>query len=253
MAAQKESKPAAPPPKKRDDDPCEEGLPGWMATFADMVSLLLCFFILLLSFANQDITKFKTLMGSIKDAFGVQVKRKGEFAALSPSQYSRKEVALDQDNNMILGMVLELKTLVLDNEELKKTADVSQDSNGAVMRVPDSVLFEPDSAVLKPSAGPVFKAVIKMLKEHTFDLVVRGHTNNQFTETGKYPTNWELSAARATAALRYIMKHGDIPASRLKAVGYADSQPLFPNNTETNRRLNARMEFYFHLPEIKGW
>jgi len=251
----KKPKKTAPPPPRRDDTPCEEGLPPWLATFADMMSLLLCFFVLLLSFANQDVTKFRTLMGSIKDAFGIQIKRdEAEFAAFSPSKYERKDVELNEDNKMLLGMVLQLKKLMVDDPELKETAEISTDDHGVIMRIPNNMIFKKGTAQVLPGADKVFSKVITFLKEHNFDLVVRGHTDDRLSATNEaYPTNWELSSARAGAALRYIIEKGGIKPSRLKAVGYADSQPLVPNTSDDNRFINNRTEFYFHRPAVKSW
>ncbi len=252
--AKKDKAPAQPPPKKQEEVDCEEGLPMWMATFSDMVTLLLCFFVLLLSFANQDVTKFRTMMGSIKDAFGVQVKRRdAEFAAFSPSNVERKDVKLDQQDQAVLGMVMQLKALSDRDLDLKKSVKITTDDMGAIMRVPNALLFDPGSAKLKPTADKVLNDVIKILKTHNFDLVVRGNTDDEYQPNPNYPSNWELSASRAAASLRYIMEKGGIEASRLKAVGYADSMPLVPNNSPQNRALNRRMEFFFHRPEEKSW
>lgn len=248
----KKDAPKGPPPKKPDDTPCEEGLPLWLATFADMMSLLLCFFVLLLSFANQDVTKFRTLMGSIKDAFGVQIKRPdAEFAAFSPSKFERKDVELDEQNKMLLGMVLQLKKLIIDDPELKESTEITADDRGVIMRIPNNLIFKPGTAQFQPTADKIFSKIIVFLKEHNFNLVVRGHTDDRFSQKdSNYPSNWELSSARAGAALRYIIEKGNIPPSRLKAVGYSDSQPIVPNNSDPNRLLNSRTEFYFHRPNI---
>lgn len=252
MAA--DDKKAPPQPRKQDDPPCEEGLPPWMATFADMMSLLLCFFVLLLSFAQQDANKFKTLMGSIKEAFGVQIKRKeAPFAAFSPSDFERKEVELDQENKELLGMVLEIKNFVLQDPDLKKTAKITTDDAGVIIRVPTSTIFEPDSAKPLPDAANKLATVIRIMKERNLNLVVRCHTSDNVIQNSLYPTNWELSSARAATTLRILMQAGGIAPSRMKAVGYADSQPLLPNNTDENRAVNSRMEFYFHTPSVQSW
>ncbi len=255
MAKKKKEAAPPPPPKKGDDKPCEEGLPLWMATFGDMMSLLLCFFVLLLSFANQDITKFRTLMGSIQNAFGVQTKRPdAEFAAFSPSRFERKDVELSEDNRVLLGMVLQLKKLVVDDPELKETSEIASDDQGVVMRVPNGLVFEQGKAIIKPDAAKVLDKVIAFLKEHNFDLVVRGHTDDRLaSKDPSFPSNWELTSARAGAALHYIIQKGGIQPSRLKAVGYADSQPLVPNTSDANRFMNNRIEFYFHRPNISSW
>ncbi|MFV0423279.1 flagellar motor protein MotB [Oleidesulfovibrio sp.] len=253
MAA--DDKKAPPPPKRQDDTPCEEGLPPWMATFADMMSLLLCFFVLLLSFAQQDANKFKTLMGSIKEAFGVQVKRKeAPFAAFSPSDFERKDVELDPENKELLGMVLEIKNFVLQDPDLKKTAKISTDDAGVVIRIPTSEIFAPGSAKPVADAASKLATVVRIMKERNLGLVVRCHTSDRSLDSNSlYPTNWELSSARAATTLRILMQAGDIAPSRMKAVGYADSQPLLPNNTDENRYVNSRLEFYFHTPSVKSW
>ena len=89
---------------------------------------------------------------------------------------------------------------------------------------------------------------VSLLKEHNFNLVVRGHSDNQAFKNNIFPSNWELTSSRAAACLRYVLEKGGIPATRLKAVGFADSQPLLPNNSAANQMVNRRMEFYFHRP-----
>lgn len=236
------------------EPPAEEGLPLWMATFADLVTLLLCFFVLLLSFAQQDANKFKTLAGSVKNAFGIQVKRqKANFAAFSPSKFDRSDVKLKKEDQMILGMLLEIKSYMLEDQSLHKVATVTADNKGLILRIPVTSFFDPASATLKPETEKLLDGAINILKQHTVNMVVRGHTSNTVNATEAYPTNWELSSARAAALLRAVMARSELPASRLKAVGYADSRPLLPNTTKENKRLNNRMEFYIHRPQDKSW
>ena len=240
--------------RQQEEVKCPEGLPGWLATFADLMSLLLTFFVLLLSFANMDIQKFQDMMGSIKEAFGVQVMRKqADYIAFSPSQYERKNVALDKDSRLLLGMILKIKAMIDQDQELKKNVDIAPDDEGVLIRVDSGMMFDPGSAELKPGAKKILDHVIKLLKEHNFDVIVRGHTDDIPVRSAKYPSNWELSAARAAAALRYIVEKGGINPSRLKAVGYAGTRPLVPNISEANRAINRRVEFYFHRPRVEGW
>lgn len=239
---------------RKEECKCPDGLPGWLATFADLMSLLLTFFVLLLSFSNQDVQKFRDMMGSIKDAFGVQIQRKqADYIAFSPTRYERKDIKLDKDTKVLLGMVLKLKAVLDEDEFLKKNVEVTSDDNGVLIRVGSGVMFDPGGAVLKPKAYPILNEVIKILKENNFDLVVRGHTDDRPVRSKKFPSNWELSAARAAAAVRYIIQKGGINPSRIKAVGYADTRPLVPNTSEANRALNRRVEFYFHRPQVESW
>jgi len=240
--------------KKGFTPPPEEGLPPWMATFADLVTLLMCFFVLLLSFANQDLANFRTLMGSIKDAFGVQTERpEATFAAYSPTRLEKKGVKLDQNQKVVLDLTMQLRALIEEDTELKKSAGVTAEREGVLVRVESAFLFDAGKAELKPNAEAVLSRVLSILKEYNFNCVIRGHTSDQEGDSGTYPSNWELSAARAAATLRYLVNKGGIDARRLKAVGYAGTRPLVPNDREKDRMRNRRVEFLLHRPETQTW
>lgn len=243
----------AAPPRKQVEKPPDEGLPPWLATFADMMSLLLCFFVLLLSFANQDLANFRTLMGSIKDAFGVQVERPdADYAALSPTAIERKGLKMSADQKEMVDLVMNLRAIIDEDSELKRSAGAFAEEEGVVVRVQSAFLFDPGKAVLKPGSEKVLDEVVKTLKEHNFGCVIRGNTDDREQTSSLYPTGWELSAARAAAALRYIVDQGISPL-HLKAIGYADTRPLVPNDTPEDRATNRRVEFYIHHPEKKFW
>lgn len=239
---------------KDDSPPPEEGLPPWMATFADMVTLLLCFFVLLLSFANNDLAKFKELLGSIKNAFGVKVERRvDDHLSLTPSDVARKEIKMDSNDKRLLGLVLRIKALLDQDDTTRKSSGVKADQDGVLVNSNTASLFSPGSATLKPEARKILDKVISVLKDHNYNMVVRGHTDNSETRSRKFPTNWELSSARAASALRYIVEQGGIEPKRLKAVGYADTQPLVKNDTPANRKKNRRLEFFYHKPARDSW
>ncbi|WP_319763987.1 OmpA family protein [Maridesulfovibrio sp.] len=239
---------------KNTEPPPEEGLPPWMATFADMVTLLLCFFVLLLSFANNDLEKFKELLGSLKDAFGVNIERQeADYLALTPSDLKRKEVKMDSNDKRLLGLVLRIKALLDEEDATRKSSGVKADQDGVLVSTDSAALFHPGTAKLTPDAYKVLDKVISILKDHNYNLVVRGHTDNKEVHSRKFPTNWELSSARAASALRYIVEKGGIAPKRLKAVGYADTQPLVKNDTPANRRKNRRLEFFYHKPARDSW
>ena len=244
--------------KKVDQPPLEEGLPPWMATFADMVTLLLCFFVLLLSFAKQDLDKFRDVLGSLENAFGVaDVRVKSErMALMTTSSRTDKAAPATSEEMMLAGVVVRVRTLLdedTDSRDLKKHTGVSQDREGVLMRADAAYLFEPGTAVLTPEAARVLGKAITVLKEYDLHLVVRAHTNDIPPPAGTYPSNWELSAARAAKVLAYINEVGGIEDTRLKAVGYAQTQPLAPNTTDGNRLKNERVELYFHQPKDIAW
>ena len=235
---------------KRPQPPGDEGAPAWMVTFSDLTTLLLTFFVLLLSFANMDIVKFREMLGSIKDAFGVQVKRQeAEYVAFSPSPYEKKS-DLTKDEEFVLGMVLRIRSLFEADKETKGLVEIAVVKDKVLLRVRNSIMFKPGSAKLLPQAYPILNKIIKILEENNVDLKVIGHTDDTPVERGPYPSNWELSAARAGAVVRYIITHSKvIKPTRLQAIGLADTRPLVPNINEENRAKNRRVEFYFYRPE----
>ncbi|MGE4290751.1 MAG: OmpA family protein [Desulfovibrio sp.] len=241
--------------KPAEEGPRSEGLPPWMATFADMVTLLLCFFVLLLSFANQDVQKFRDVLGSLRDAFGVAVVRtKSTELSLETSSSSQTLTAPTSSTEQILnGVVIRIRSILDKTPELKQASGVRVDREGVLFDVRSAALFEPGSAKLRPEANRALDSVVLLLKEYPLNLVVRGHTDNSPVTTGRYPSNWELSAARAANALAYIVEVGGIPVNRVKAVGYAHTRPVAPNTTVEGRLANQRVEFYFHKPDDDNW
>lgn len=240
--------------KKHAAPPSEDGAPSWMVTFADLMSLLLTFFILILSFANLDIVRFREMLGSIQTAFGVQVQRReADYVAYAPTRFERKDMEISQESREVLSMVVQLRSVLMENEALQKGAGVEADDQGMVLRVDSAVMFAPGSAELTPEAKQALDLVINTLRNYNLNLVIRGHTDDTPFRSAQFPSNWELSATRATTSLRYIMERGGISSTRLRAVGYAGSRPLAPNTTDENRRRNNRVEFFYHAPDAPSW
>ena len=229
----------------------EEGLPPWMATFADMVTLLLCFFVLLLSFTNQDATNFRMLMGSIQEALGVQY---DDSSALSVpyADTTFKERQSVRDNRQIVELGAVLKKAIL-AKDLTHMAKVSTDKSGVMLRLSSQVLFDKGSVELTPEAQKALQVVIDSMDKTNFNLVIRGHTDGDTPESSLFDSNWALSAARAARCLRYILEHSNIPATRMKAVGYGSAKPLVPSTSEENRRANRRVEFFYLPPGRSKW
>lgn len=230
---------------KSDPPKPEAGIPAWMATFADMVTLLLCFFVLLLSFTNQDITNFKKMMGSIQEALGVQYEDKGALAT-PYAESSFKERRSVRENREIVELGARLKKHIR-AKDLSSMARVSSDKSGVMLRFNNSAMFDKGSAELTQKSKEALQVVIDGMKDKNFNLIIRGHTDGANVESKLYHSNWELSAARAARCLRYILDHSEIPAKRMKAVGYASAKPILPSTTEANKRTNRRVEF-FYLP-----
>ena len=224
---------------------CEEGAPAWMATFADMATLLMTFFVLLLSFSNMDVQKFKSMLGSVKDAFGTVTENPGDFEEKSSTPVS---IQLSEKESSMIDM-LEMGDKVkqaIEDHGLEGEAEVSTDENGVTLKITGKLMFDAGSASIKEEFKPFLASITKIIKENNYPVAIEGHTDNiPMTSSPIYPSNWELSSARATAVLRYLVEEKGIPPKRLMAVGYADTRPLVPNDTPENRAKNRRVEFHF--------
>jgi chemotaxis protein MotB len=227
----------------------DEGIPPWMATFADMVTLLLCFFVLLLSFTNTDVTNFKIMLGSIQEALGVQSE---DRTALSTpyAESAFKERRSVRENREIVELGARLKTFIR-AKDLSHMARVSSEKSGVMLRFSNAAMFDKGTATISPEAKQGMQLVIEGMENNDFNLIIRGHTDGEQPESELYASNWELSAARAAACLRYILNHSDIKANRMKAVGYASAKPIVPSTTEANQRENRRVEF-FYMPATRS-
>ena len=195
----------------------EGGGDDWIMTFADMMSLLMVFFILLYSIAAMNVSKFKTAI-------------LGEEVTTQNIRDLVDDLEITKSIQQLTGMGE--TDIVPINEEEK-----------VVLTVPSVSLFKPGRADLQQEGRPALDRVIETIKKQkNFKTHIQGHTDDVPIFTDRFPTNWELSAARATAVLRYFIDKG-IEPEKLTATGYADTFPLASNDSEIGRSSNRRVEF----------
>jgi chemotaxis protein MotB len=125
-------------------------------------------------------------------------------------------------------------------DELKEQVEITREAQQIRLEVKDSFLFESGSADLKPQATVILEGLIGLLQRHAGGIAVEGHTDDKPIATARYPSNWELSAARASAVARYLSTHGIAP-QRVQAVGYADTRPRSSNDSTEGRARNRRV------------
>lgn len=252
---------------------CPTCPPSWLGTFADLMSLLMCFFVLLLSFSEMDVLKFKQLAGSMKEAFGVQrdvkVKEipKGtsiiakEFTpgrpTPTPLKVMRQHTTNDRKSNLDFRKgpqkSEELKNQAAEKrlEQLKKALkeqigkgmiEVTGDNRRTIIRVREKGSFSSGSAKLSKKFLPVLKKIADAISRTPGKIHISGHTDNIPISTRQFRSNWELSSARAVSILNEIQRMKAIPNERIVIQGHADTIPLVPNTTPTNRAINRRVE-----------
>ncbi len=243
-------------PSEAEDHVCEEGAPAWLATMGDLMSLLLVFFVLMLSFANTDKQLFLQAMGSIQNALGVIQDNPGQFQVRSTSmiEWSEKKStpfleiidaeSSDQAPTMDQKIMQEVQQAIAENN-LSRIVEAESSERGVIVRVKGGALFKAGSDSLLPVSFVFLDEVIRITEEFPYELSIEGHTDDSPISTPRFPTNWHLAAARSIAVLRYMIDAGDVDPSRISAGGYGSTRPLVPNDSPENRAVNRRVEFVY--------
>ncbi len=288
---------------------CPEGLPPWLATFADLMSLLMCFFVLLLSFAEINATRFKKMAESMKDAFGVQREVpvtevvmgtsviKQEFSPSVVSEPSpidevrqttaeemqqlaepdkprekekdkekdkeqekekdkeedkKKDHDLQVDQEVMEAVAQKIAQEVKQQaEELQEalkeeieqgTVSVESEEAKIIIRIQEKGSFPSGTAVLNPGFFDTLDRISEAVGNSSGKVVVAGHTDDVPITTARFRSNWELSSARAVTVVHSLLLNDKIDPKRVVVEGYADTQPLVPNDTTENRATNRRVE-----------
>ncbi len=233
----------------------------WLLTYADMITLLVAFFIMLYSMSVMNQAKFQQLAISVRSGFGESTlngvptifSRGGGLNATpsimnssKPGQTSNqdfvKSAKAQQDANGLDKAYAAVKAYIKKNH-MEKTMQVVRNERGVVVTVmTDKMLFASGQADLRPEELNLLKTVAGAARIVPQNPVrVEGHTDSLPIRTARFPSNWELSTTRATTVLRYFESCG-VAADRLEASGYADQRPLAANDSEEDRARNRRVE-----------
>ncbi|MFB1080392.1 flagellar motor protein MotS [Jeotgalibacillus sp. JSM ZJ347] len=213
----------------------ENNTPKWMVTFADFMMLILVFFILLFSISQVDSSKFE----SISQAF----KNQGVFDQ-SDSVIPFDEEWLEEEirEDMELQNLYRDINSFLEDSSLTDQVSASQTDRGVVITLQEQVLFDSGRADLLPGAEPVLQEVGSLLEDIPNFVRIEGHTDNRPIRTEIYPSNWELSGARASSVVRYMQERFEIDSERFAAVGYGDTRPVAANDGPEGWAMNRRVE-----------
>ena len=266
-----------------DDCPkCEQGLPPWLATFADLMSLLMCFFVLLLSFAEVDAIRFKKMAEAMKDAFGVQreiplneivmgtsvIKQHFTPATItdpSPVEEIRQQTSDKEQQKLKIDEAVKNAVEEQIRQEVKDEAEelsevlrheveeglVSIETQGTkiIVRIQERGSFSSGSAELNPGFLDVMNLIADAVVRSPGKVVVAGHTDNVPISTKRFRSNWELSSARAVTVVHALLQNPEIDPLRVRVEGHADSNPLVPNDNRENRATNRRVELILERGE----
>ena len=217
----------------------------WLLTYADMITLLMAFFIMMYSMSVINLTKFRDVAISIRSGFGGMVPGQGQSILGSNGQMSIKPSPIAGDAAGVAWQVVKpVQNYINQSPAAKKTVRVFMDRRGMVLSLSsDRVVFGPGRADINASALPIMSRIASVIRSFPNEVRVEGHTCDLPTRSELFPSNWELSTTRATNVVRYLIYEQRIPSNRLSAAGYADTRPVAADDSEKHRGKNRRVDF----------
>jgi len=225
--------------KKPEEEDEEPSSPAWMATFADMMTLLMCFFILILSFSTMEVDKFKLAMGSLQGALGtlgVQKKLRPDQSWFSPKTQNPHQIKQKSILDHIEKMREQIK-----KEGLEDKISIEEEGGEVYIQMKDNMLFDSGKAQLKPTYFNLLSLIAKTLFKDAKQIRVEGHTDNLPIQTKEYQSNWELSIQRALIVVRHFVNHENINPTKLIIAGFGEHKPIAANDSPGNRAKNRRV------------
>ncbi len=229
----------------------KEGLPEWMGTYGDMVTLLLCFFVLMFATSTVDAGKFNQIAASFaKNQIVIMpAQTNGMLEAMGngiiqmPQVNGESDKEYEQEGQQELEQMAEKFKTYFAQNNLQDKIEVEQNDRFITINFKDGLLFESGSADLKPEAITVLGQIAnELLKYPDNHIKIEGHTDNRPINTARYPNNWYLSAARAISVATYFTDQKHFPPDRISTEGYGEYKPKVPNDTPENRAINRRVE-----------
>lgn len=237
--------------KDKDHDP-HENHERWLVSYADFITLLFAFFVVMYAVSSVNEGKYRVLSSSIVNAFKSnqtpntppsaefsplqnQHPNSGDPIKLTDNSSTHKVKKQERMKGMAKNILQALEPLVKDGQ-----VRVTQNTLGISVEINASVLFAPGQARLADSSSLTLQAIAHQIKGHDHEIRVEGHTDNLPIHTENYPSNWELSSARASSVIRLFVENG-VESRRLMAIGYGENKPIESNDTPEGRKRNRRV------------
>ena len=229
------------------------GAPLWMVTFADLMALMMTFFVLLYSFSSLDETKYRLIAASMASGFGAVLvsPKSAPTSALGPpsmmpspmNQPMGRAVQSSGSNRNAANTEVALQVQeALKSEIAEGIISVETTGNTVMIRFPAEIAFPAGSDQMSEEITPIIKRISKSLEDAPGTIMISGHTDDRPINTARYQSNWKLSTDRAVSVIQLFEKIGNIESARLTAVGYGDTRPVADNDTPENRAKNRRVE-----------
>lgn len=213
---------------------------GWMTTFSDLMSLLLTFFILLYSMSSVSAEKFEAAAKSMQSAFGggESMIEGSTVVDIETEKITEKsEETIDPELVQMYNEVVAF----LEMKEMTSQASVEYDQDGIYVNIQESILFGSGSAIIADSGKNTLIDLGELIQQFDNAVVIEGYTDNVPMNNNNFSSNWELSTGRALSVLRYLSEERNVDPTRLAAKGYGEYHPIVPNDSESNKAKNRRV------------
>lgn len=221
---------------------------SWIDTYADTITLLMTFFVLLYSMSSVDSAKFQQISQALNSLMtGNDAKTileydiyQGEVPLIGGEETTTKDNENQTEENGESSTYDDVKKFV-DENDLSSIVSIISDKRGVIIQIKDSILFETGQADLKDNSKEVLDKINALIATLPNNIIIEGHTDNVPINTYQFPSNYELSGARASRVLRYFVEEKGQDASRFVFQGLGDTEPLYPNDSEEHKALNRRV------------
>ena len=234
--------------RKREDE--HDNHERWLVSYADFITLLFAFFVVMYALSTVNEGKYRILSDSMSSAFrNIQVNTASQLPVVMPppiamiqkpnTAIKAQEVVKQKQRDKMRNVAKDILDVMAPLIEQGKVR-VIETSRGVTIEINDSILFSPGQALLQAPLIKAMRAIADVLVPTDFPITIEGHTDNVPIKTPQFPSNWELSAVRATTVLRLFADSG-VAAERLTAIGYADTRPVEPNLLADGRARNRRV------------
>jgi chemotaxis protein MotB len=220
---------------------------SWKVAYADFVTALMALFLLLwllMALKPQQKENLAVFFQHPEDTAKVKTANQGSPTEVKSAKLT-DAAKLSNMNQVQREVAQRLKDFATKDPDLARKTSVAGEEDGVLMQVPSAILFEPGSATLTASARRMLGEVAKIMDDYGMELKIRGHTDDREQGGELFRSTWELSAARAAAALRELAQAYKVPVRLMSAAGFGSTQPLVPNSDEEGRARNRRIELLF--------
>jgi chemotaxis protein MotB len=227
--------------KRKSKEETEDTM-KWMVTFSDLITLLLTFFVLLLTMCSLEAGKVEQFQAACSEAMGILLEGKYSEVQQLIITSSRKQIdeqALRVEN--ILKQFSGIKTMLV-SEDKGGRLKFKELERGLSIVMKNDLLFNSGKSEINPEGISVLRDIASKIENFEGEVIVEGHTDNVSIRTEKFPSNWELSISRAVNIVRFLAEEVGIKPIKMSAVGYADTKPVVSNDTPEKRRRNRRVE-----------